>query len=157
MNNPGSLELMERRMKRSSIAAAGVIGTVVVGLAVAVSGWELNPTGDAEQLRSLLQVRRDTMHELVRTVDQHFRAGRVASDAVIQARGGLLTAELEMAATPEQRLAIHQRMIATMQDLERATAERYRMGTVTQAEVLHARAARLNAEIHLIRERNRTD
>jgi outer membrane protein TolC len=144
-------------MKGSRVVVGGLIGAAVVGLAVVVGGWELDRTGDAERLRSLLQLRRDTMQEWVRSVDQHYRSGRVSSDMVIQARSGLLGAELELATTAAERFAIHQRMIATLHDLEQAATERYRMGTVTQAEVLHARAARLNAEIQLIRERQGTE
>jgi outer membrane protein TolC len=48
-------------------------------------------------------------------------------------------------------------MIGNLYDLERAANERYRMGTVMQDEVLRARAARLDAEIQLILERNRTE
>ena len=90
-------------------------------------------------------------------VKEQFRHGIGTHDAVIRASNQLLDAELELAQTREERIGIHKQRVRNLKELEEYARQRQRAAQVSVDKVLEARAARLGAEIELLREQARTN
>ncbi len=105
---------------------------------------------------SLLKERRDTLRELVRLTEARYRSGRATLDFVIRASNQLLEAELDQAKTKAERIAIYDKLIANLRELEKILEARQKVGAPggDMADLLDARTARLKAEIQLSQERS---
>jgi len=114
---------------------------------------EVAPDSGAARIQALLEERRATLHQLVRTFEAKFRAGVGGYDAVIHATNQLLEVELELAKTTEERLSIHEQRVKNLKELEEIMRKMQQAAVVGAEGVLAAKAARLNAEIALLRER----
>ena len=104
------------------------------------------------RINSLLAERRETLRQLVDAITARYTAGHRTLDNVIHARNGLLDAELEMAKTSAERIQIHEDRVQNFRALENAVKQRHKAGQATIDEMLVAKAARLEAEIELLRE-----
>lgn len=104
---------------------------------------------------SLLKERRDTLRQLAQDVEQCYRAGRATLDSLIRASNLLLEAELDLAKTKAERIAIYEKLVANLRQLEKAAEARHQAGAPGGgvSEVLSAKADRLKAEIQLAREK----
>ena len=108
----------------------------------------------SEQLESLLKERRDTLRQLVETLEGQWRAGLTDGQLpILHARNELLDAELDLAKTREERIAAREKMVANLKVIEKAAEMQQRMGTTTPDTLLRAKAARLKAEAQLLREK----
>jgi outer membrane protein TolC len=81
-----------------------------------------------------------------------YTAGSVSLTTILAGRDQLLDAELQLAKTKEQRLTLYQERLDNMRALEDAVKKRYEAGQSTLESKLSATAARLQAEIDLLRE-----
>ena len=126
-------------------------------LAVGVLAWpiafgETKEANQARQLEELLKERQATLRQLVEAVTEEYRNGRTGFDSVARATDQLLDADLEMAENAKTRLAILQKRVELMKSLFSMVEARARIGQVSQAQVLAAKAAMLESEIRLARE-----
>ena len=96
--------------------------------------------------------RRDVLLQLVKQLEKKFSQGHCKVDSVVAARGQLLDAELELATTKDKRLEILQKRIKNLRELEDSLNILHQAGKTTLDTLLSARAARLKAEIELVRE-----
>ena len=103
-------------------------------------------------LNELLTKRRDTLKQRVDVLEQMHADGSLSLTAVLAGRDQLLDAELQLAKTKEQRLTLYQKRLDNMRALEDMVKKRYEAGQITLDSTLSARAARLQAEIDLLRE-----
>lgn len=110
-----------------------------------------NPDG-SETLDRLLNQRRETLRQLVTLTTDQYRAGRGSIDAVVRTSDQLMMAELDVTDDRSERLDIYTQRGQLLKDAEEMTQARFQTGNATQQEVLLARAARLEAEIELLRE-----
>ena len=155
--NNSLTEAPETRM-RSFI----IFSTVTVSLVGALA-WSLpaasqdKQAGPDSSIRKLLFQRRDVLRELLDFVTAHHELGTVTLADVVQARNGWLEAELDVARTREERVQIHERRVKNWRDLESLTRQDFAAGTATPKEMLVAKAARLKAEIELLREKTAND
>jgi outer membrane protein TolC len=78
--------------------------------------------------------------------------GQTTLDNVIRERNRLLEAELEIAKTSIDRIRIREERVKNFRDLENEIKQRHKAGQVTNDKILVAKAARLQAEIELLRE-----
>ena len=139
-----------------------VFALISVALATVVANGtaqsaKVDTDNGSSQIQTLLKERRDTLHELVLAVKEQFRHGIGTHDAVIRASNQLLDAELELAQTREERIGIHKQRVRNLKELEEYARQRQRAAQVSVDKVLEARAARLGAEIELLREQARTN
>jgi hypothetical protein len=148
-----------------------IVTLLVLGLSLAViaSGWaaEENPTEaqaadppasqnneTSKQLESLLKERRDTLRRLVDILDAQHRqgfGGQEQEDVVLYASNELFDAELDLATTKTERIAIREKIVANLRQVEKRAE--MRVGVTTAKKSLEAKAARLKAEIQLLREK----
>jgi outer membrane protein TolC len=97
--------------------------------------------------------RRETLRQLVKAAEQHYRSGNTTLPSVIRASNLLLEAELEAAKTKAERIALYEKMVENLRELEKVAEAGYKAGVRPMDDVLEARAARLKAEIQLAREK----
>lgn len=101
----------------------------------------------AQLRQELVTVRRQEVE--ART--EVFRAGRGSLDHVLQAQVGLARAELALSEDPRRRIAVQERAVKALRDLERTNRERYEAGRLGAQDLSQTKAARLTAEIELAR------
>jgi outer membrane protein TolC len=103
------------------------------------------------KINKLLVERRDTLRKLLGAVTVQHRAGQTTINKVIQAQNGLLDAELQLADTKEERIRIHEKRLENSRNLENLVEHQHAAAAVAIDQVLVAKAARLQAEIDLLR------
>ena len=64
----------------------------------------------------------------------------------------LLDAELELAPNRAARIALREQMVNQLKEIEKVADEAVRVGVAENADLLEVKAARLQAEIDLVRE-----
>ncbi len=142
--------MMNRSFLLSCVAAAAV----VVVSAIAADTPRPASSEASKQLESLLQERRDTCRKLVEYVESQRRTGQVDIPSWIRASNQLVEAELDMAKTKAERIALRQKLVANLKQAEEFAEARDKMGfgLDTAKTSLETKAARLKAEIELARE-----
>ena len=109
------------------------------------------------EINKLLIEQRDTYRQLVDAVTTQYRSGTVELDNVIRAKNGLFAAELELAKTKAERIQIFEKQLDNMRELEAANAQRFEAGVATFNQLLESKAARIRAQIKLLREKDSQD
>jgi hypothetical protein len=104
------------------------------------------------RINSLLAERRDTFRQLVELVEGRYKMGQTTLSNVIRERNRLLEAELEIAKTSIDRIRILEDRVKNFRDLENELKQLHKVGRLTDDKLLVAKAARLKAEIELLRE-----
>jgi hypothetical protein len=110
----------------------------------------------SKQLESLLKERRDTLSKVVDLLDARFRSGfgGIKEETVLPASNHVLDAELELAPTKAKRVAIREKVVANLRKVEKFNEMRRKGPSLAPPEdLLQAKAARLKAEIQLLREK----
>jgi outer membrane protein TolC len=128
----------------------GLLLTAATVLAAPAPAAKDAPKLDAATLAKIrkLQIdRRDTLKKEVRAREQEFQAGRGTLDVVLKAARKLLQAELDLAATLDERIEAHAAYLKVVKEVDKQTTALYEAGRVKAADHYQARAARLEAEI----------
>jgi hypothetical protein len=128
---------------------AGVAG-VVLALGVAAAPVP-QPKEESAKIKALLKERRDALRTAALARTQEYEAGRGTLGVMLHVSRELLNAELEVATTPEERFDAHASHFNAMRKMEKLTKEGYEAGRVKAADHYEMRAARLKAEIELLR------
>lgn len=122
-----------------------------------------------KELQTLMETRRDTLKEVVRLVDVRFKTGTMTANKLLMAQTALLEAELELAKSQHERIAIFEKMLEAQTEVERilsAIAESggraggfgggFRGGHgVGPQDLLNAKAARMRVDIDLCKARKK--
>ena len=130
----------------------------VLGLGFALSLGAQSPqsaqSGNANNVQTLMLERRDVLTKLVQVLKKRYEQGLMQIDAVYRAENELLSLEIELAKTPEERLAAMKTQLENFQLLEKQATERQKVGSRggEVEAVLAATSNRLNAEIQILRE-----
>lgn len=101
---------------------------------------------------ALVRERLDTLRELVSYTDEAYRSGKTTYRSVMEAQNTLISAELESASRRADRIALLRTHVENLKKLEEIAASQQQAGQSTLADLLLAKAARLEAEIALGRE-----
>jgi hypothetical protein len=130
-----------------------VLGLAVISATCIVAAQPAQKA-DAEKIKRLMLERRDTLLKIVETFRSRYERGTMKIDAVYRAQSDLLNAELDLAKTREERLAALNSQLANCQAIEARALELQKVGALGgEVEfVLTATAARLQAEIQILRE-----
>lgn len=143
-------------MKQFLLAVAVVSGLALVGhdrserLVTA-------QTGLSGAVKKLLTERRDTFRAIEELIRRRHEGGTVGPEEVVRASLPRLDAELELANSAQARLALREKQVQVARKLEEFVIRRFEVETVTELEVLHARAMRLKVEVALEREKNQVE
>ena len=128
-----------------------MIGSVFVGSIV----FGNEPT--SAEIEALLKERRNTLQQLVESIEALYRSGVAPLDYLLRATDELLAAQLELAKSKEERIAIYRERLKNARRLENRSETIHKEGRASVTEYLRAKAARLKAEIELARERESTN
>lgn len=104
---------------------------------------------DDEELQALLEARRDTLRDAVRVIRQKVEVGLATSGDLANQDLLVLAAELELAKSPRERIAIYEKMVKNQKDIEQILGLELESGVGSRMESLNATAARIKAEIQL--------
>jgi outer membrane protein TolC len=107
----------------------------------------------AATIERLLKQRRDTLRQVVELANAEYGAGRATQTDVVHATESLIEAELELTTDKAERIALREKRVESLRNLEQYTRAKQLVAVATSAELLAATAARLKAEIELLRER----
>jgi hypothetical protein len=110
-----------------------------------------------ETLRALLVEKRDLLRQLVETSRRLFEGGELALEEMLRAKPALLEAELKLAETRRDRLAILEAMLGEAKQLEEVIRQRWERGEMTQTAVVNSKIFRLDAQIRLEEEKLKGD
>ena len=137
------------------LALPGLVVLASVGLfgSQALSGPTRSKAEDP-RLRALMTQKRDLLRQLETDREAQFQVGTATTEQVEKAVIAVIQADLELAQTRRERIALRQKSVDVATKIEESTAVRYRAATVTQTEWQEAQLARLEAEIALEREKN---
>jgi uncharacterized protein (TIGR03067 family) len=102
------------------------------------------------ELEKLLQERQEVLKEAVDVALAGYKVLRVDYMTVLEVQRDLIQAQLEQA-TREQKIALYKRLIENWGEVEEIATVQRQAGRGTQLEILKARAARLEAQIELVR------
>lgn len=108
---------------------------------------------DESTITVLLTERREVLKKRQRGLEQLHRMGDVRVDDVLRASHELLDAELALTENREKRIALRQQQVGVMKKLERAHSDNVDVGISNPVDLLTTRAARLQAEVKLEREK----
>jgi hypothetical protein len=109
------------------------------------------PENDA--IAALMKERIGLFEQIVVLEEKAMEAGRGSSERIFLAREQLAKAQLEVAATEKERLAIHEKIVALTRELEKVAEEHNKAGTVPMVDLLRAKNHRIEAQIALERAR----
>jgi hypothetical protein len=110
---------------------------------------------NSPRVRALLVEYRDTLLAAEKDAESMYRTGTMDQDALGGLRMERLRAELELAETPEARIAILTGLFEGARDQETLLQGRFEAELASNLELLAAKAMRLKAEIALEREKSR--
>jgi outer membrane protein TolC len=105
------------------------------------------------KVKELQQERLAILHEVATLVKQVHQHGTGSLDQVHQANRMVFDAELELAATERERLAVLEKIVAEAKQHEEYVLQRSKLGVAPPTAPLKAKAGRLEAEIALERAR----
>ncbi len=140
--------------------------TLMVGLAIVGStllgGWVVTPTYPAtgatamrsapdDELQRLLTARLDSATKALRFARAKLDLGQSSFETVYQAAQRVLTAELDLSATAEERVAVLTKHVALMRQFEQDAVTRIKVGVLPRGDDETARCCRLTAEVELLR------
>lgn len=106
----------------------------------------------SEEINRLQKERLDVLNKVVEMVEATYQNGRTGFDSLVQASSQLLDAELDMAKDHDARLVVLQRQVELFDSWEKIADARFKAAEDSQATVLTAHAATLEAKIRLLRE-----
>lgn len=137
--------------------ACSLMAVTVVGL-VTLLAWgqdqaEPKAISIESKLLELMKERRQTLYQAVQYQRTSFQQGTASIEDLLETEVALAHADLAIAPTLETRQIVHERLINQLRKQETVVEERFALGTVTQMEVFDAKAARLQAEIDMLRDR----
>jgi outer membrane protein TolC len=105
------------------------------------------------ELKALCKERVEALQEAYRVKWEEYKAGRATLQVVLELRKELGKAEVDLEEKPEDRITILGNNVKMLKEVEDATKEKFDGGRVTYGDVQMSKAARLEAEIALQRER----
>jgi uncharacterized protein (TIGR03067 family) len=103
------------------------------------------------ELEKLLQERQEVLKEVVDVALADFKMARIDYTNVLEAQRELIQAQLEQATTREQKIALYKQLVQNLEKVEEVADARRQAGEGSQLDRLKARAARLQAQIDLVR------
>ena len=144
---------MKVSFNRAALLGLVVLSGVSVFGSQALSGPARGKAADPH-LRVLLLQKRSLLQQLEQDREAQYRAGTGTTEQVEQAAIAVIQADLELANTRQERIALGQKWVEITAKIEKLAMSRYRAATITQTDLREAQLARLEAEIALEREEN---
>lgn len=118
------------------------------------------PRADAAEpqdskLKILLKERLAVLKEIAAQTEKAAKSGEVPFERVLRASEAVLKAELDLAESDKQRIAVFEKMVALAKQREEQAVNVVKMGQAPANLVLQAKVSRLEAEIALERAKSK--
>lgn len=139
-------------MKMSFLCMGLAIATAVIVVSAATTEQE-SRSADAEKLQSLLKERCDVWKEFV-DLEIHAQAeGRATTEDVLLAMNSWRESQLDLVRDRSGRIAIFEEQLQVFKQVEQRTEAQVRSGRLQNRSHVAAKAARLTAEVRLLKEK----
>ncbi len=112
-------------------------------------------TKKKKSVDELLHDKHAVLSQLVKVQSEAYRRGEASIGAVVSAHQRLLEVDMELATTDADRITLLENAVHLASDLERVVTANFKAGSASQADVLRSQAARIDAEILLLRQRQK--
>ncbi|MGI9474877.1 MAG: hypothetical protein ACR2NZ_25325 [Rubripirellula sp.] len=142
--------MIDRRLVRAAIGVSFLACWMLFSFAE-------EPEKSAESdLRELLLEHHAVLEQRAETIRAANQQGNLGMDQVLEAANDALGAELELAETPEDRIAIRRKMLDNASKIEQIFQLQSNNGMKPIQDFLQAKADRIEFQIALVREQNGT-
>ncbi len=147
---------------RAIFYRTAIIGALVLSVGSVIGQQATTRSADARsaqikqesaRITALMTERRDLLREREQLALAQYRQGLCNMEALYRASRDAIQADLDLARTHTERLAQLQQWVDKTQEIEKIVEQSNKVGTALKTDVLEARAAHLEAEIELERER----
>jgi hypothetical protein len=108
---------------------------------------------EVAKLKALCKERVDALWEAYRIRSEEYKPGRATLESVLEIAKELRKAELDLFEKPEERIAALEKNLEVLKTTEELTKQKFNDGRLSGSSVALSKAARLEAEIALHRER----
>ena len=108
------------------------------------------------RLDSVLKDRRTKLRQLVETVTEDYRRGKVGYDLLARAMDKLIEAEIELTESAETRIELRQRHIELRRTISEVVEWAYQKGRASEADRMFTDADYLDAVVQVEREKARS-
>ncbi|HEV3142552.1 MAG TPA: hypothetical protein VGZ47_01570 [Gemmataceae bacterium] len=141
---------------RTIVVFCGIALGLVLGLvSVNWAGADPPPKGDADKVKALLKERQQTLEEELKLVLQ--REDIVPDKSIwleqaLHAMEALVDVDLELSASPAERLAAYKKGVESLQKMEKNFKDRVNQGFAVPQDYARARETRLKVEIKMTKE-----
>jgi hypothetical protein len=115
----------------------------------------LKPAEGDSALRKLQKERFNAALATTKARYQEYLAGRGTTDMLLDSVQRLTTADLELTDKPAERIAILEKRLALYREADKIMEARYQAGRISLADREEMRYQRLDAEIQLLREKEK--
>ena len=117
---------------------------------------ELSPSKKGAKVGRLLEERLAILKELDDATEKAFQANKATFAELVEAKALFLRAEMALCEGGQERLKVHEKIVAFARELEQRALQLHSKGLLARTEVLLATSRRLEAEIALERALNGT-
>ncbi len=141
-------------------AKVNLFATTIVAAAMLVSSIEAQEKQVSRgevTIENLLQKQHAVLTRLVTVRSDEYRAGEGDVESVFHTRQRLLAVELQLAPDKKHRIMKLEESAKLARELEEFTTAKHKTGEASVTDVLDCQARRLDAEIEVLRERQRTE
>jgi hypothetical protein len=121
----------------------------LLATARAAEGREQAQAGSEEKLRALLLERYDILKGIVESEKKSLEVGRGDASALKDATVAMFHADADLCSTNSERIKVYEKLVAALREYEAWAERRAAAGRATEAAVLQAKVARLDAQIKL--------
>ena len=131
-----------------------LLTTFAFGLVSRAEDGHRDPENEPDLAR-ILEERRDVLRQLVAVRTEAYRAGRGNLESVVRSQRDLLHAQLRLQDDPRRRIELRSKAVELAKNLERIAESSFRQGSASQADILEARATRLDLQVELVEAEGR--
>ncbi len=108
---------------------------------------------NSAKMKALMEARRDTLKTRLEAFESKYKSGLTKADFVFASRKDFFKAELTLAPTKDERIAVLKKLVANAMENESLFTQRVNAGSpdYSQTDLLFATAERLEADIELLK------
>ena len=112
-------------------------------------------TAKESKIRALLKERLTILRERASALREQYKSGVAALEPVQEADLRVYRAELDLCESDKERVAVHEKIVAVLREIEQRVAALHKGAAVSAADVTDAKLNRLEAEIALERAKEK--
>ena len=136
------------------LGATAILAALAIGMSALLAADEPKESTHARQrsdeVEAALKERLAVLVELQKLTPQAYQNGEASFDEVLAAERDVLSAKLELAATPDERIATLEQMLENAQRLEELTGQLAQVQEASRTDALRAKAHRLRVQADLL-------